>query len=58
MAVPPVEHVRAPFDAQPNWGKAHGTDVDLSRVVPRLADARALLDGLDPEGVYRSARLT
>ncbi|WP_200938910.1 FAD-binding protein [Modestobacter sp. Leaf380] len=57
VAVPLVEQVLAPFGARPHWGKAHGVR-DLSGLVPRLADARALLDGLDPSGVFSSTRLT
>ncbi|MEI4272978.1 FAD-binding protein [Klenkia sp. LSe6-5] len=55
-AIPVLEQVLAPFGARPHWGKAH-TVRDLGGVVPRLAEARALFDELDPDGVFSSPAL-
>ena len=56
--LPAIEAALAPFDARPHWGKFHGMSADaVARVTPRLADARALFERLDPRGVFTSAHL-
>lgn len=51
--LPRIEAALAPFDARPHWGKWHTmTAESLRRVVPRLDDARAAFDRLDPEGRF------
>jgi len=56
--LPTIESALAPFDARPHWGKFHGMSADaVARVTPRLADARALFERLDPRGVFTSAHL-
>ena len=52
-AVDVVEEALAPFAPRPHWGKVHHFDADaIARVVPRVADARAVFERLDPEGVF------
>ncbi|ROS30442.1 FAD-binding protein [Cellulomonas sp. PhB150] len=56
--LPELEAALAPFDARPHWGKFHGMSPQaVARVTPRLADARALFERLDPEGVFTGAHL-
>ena len=56
--LPLVEQALAPFDARPHWGKLHLFDAAaIARVHPRLADARAVFDRLDPEGRFANAHL-
>ena len=53
-----IEEALAPFDARPHWGKAHAFDrTAMERVHPRLADARAIFERLDPEGRFANAHL-
>jgi len=48
-----IEAALAPFDARPHWGKLHLFDRErLEAVVPRLADARAVYERLDPDGRF------
>ncbi|MFB7894526.1 D-arabinono-1,4-lactone oxidase [Microbacterium sp. NPDC056044] len=57
-AVARVEAVLEPFGARPHWGKVHGFDrAAIERVHPRLADARAVFERLDPEGRFSNAHL-
>jgi alditol oxidase len=57
-AVDVVEEAIAPFGARPHWGKVHHLDLAaMERVVPRLADARAVFERLDPDGVFTGAAL-
>src|SRR6478609_6462665 len=57
-AVARVEAALEPFDARPHWGKLHGFDrTAIERVHPRLADARAVFERLDPEGRFSNAHL-
>ena len=57
-AVDVVEEAIAPFGARPHWGKVHHLDAEgIARVVPRIADARAVFERLDPEGVFSSPSL-
>lgn len=57
-AVREVEAALAPFDARPHWGKvSHIAAADLARRYPRLADARALFERLDPEARFSGPRL-
>jgi xylitol oxidase len=56
--LPAIESALAPFDARPHWGKWHRFDAErLAAVHPRLADARALFERLDPEGTFTNAHL-
>lgn len=56
--LPAVESALEPFGARPHWGKVHGFDADrLAAVHPRLADARAVFERLDPDGVFSNAHL-
>ncbi len=56
--VPRIEEALAPYDARPHWGKVHGFDrAAIERVHPRLADARAVFERLDPEGRFVGAHL-
>lgn len=48
-----IEAALAPFDARPHWGKLHLFDRErLEAVVPRLADARAVYERIDPDGRF------
>lgn len=56
--LPAIEDALAPFGARPHWGKVHGFDAQrLAAVHPRLADARAVFERLDPDGVFTSRHL-
>ena len=56
--LPLVEQALAPFGARPHWGKLHLFDAAaIARVHPRLADARAVFDRLDPERRFVNAHL-
>ena len=51
--LPPIEEALAPFDARPHWGKVHRFDrAAIERVHPRLADARAVFERLDPDARF------
>ena len=51
--LPDIEQALAPFRARPHWGKAHRFDrAAMERVHPRLADARAVFERLDPDGRF------
>ena len=57
-AVAQVEAALAPFDARPHWGKlTHIQAGQPERLYPRLADARALFERLDPSGRFSNRRL-
>ena len=57
-ALTEVEAALAPFDARPHWGKAsHIQAGQPERLYPRLGDARALFERLDPQGRFSNARL-
>lgn len=57
-AVREVEAALAPFDARPHWGKVSYIPAgDLARLYPRLADARALFERLDPQARFSGPRL-
>jgi xylitol oxidase len=52
-ALPEVEAALAPFHARPHWGKVnHVPAGQLETLYPRLPDARALFEELDPEGKF------
>lgn len=52
-ALADIEAALAPFGARPHWGKLHlFDDRRLADVVPRLADARAVFERLDPDGRF------
>ena len=56
--LPRIEAALAPFGARPHWGKWHTMGADaLAAVVPRLADARAVLERLDPDARFANAHL-
>ena len=56
--LPLIEQALAPFGARPHWGKLHLFDADaMARVHPRLGDARAVFERLDPEGRFVNAHL-
>jgi xylitol oxidase len=57
-AVREVEAALAPFGARPHWGKvSHLPAGQLEPLYPRLGDARALFERLDPEGRFSNRRL-
>jgi xylitol oxidase len=57
-AVPEVEATLAPFGARPHWGKvSHIAASEMDQLYPRLRDARALFERLDPEGRFSNHRL-
>ena len=57
-AVARIEAALEPFGARPHWGKLHGFDREaIERVHPRLADARAVFETLDPDGRFTNAHL-
>lgn len=56
--LPAIEKALAPFDARPHWGKWHTMGADaVAAVVPRLADARAVFERLDPEARFANVHL-
>jgi xylitol oxidase len=56
--LPAIEEALAPFDARPHWGKVHRFDrAAIERVHPRLADARAVFERLDPDGRFVNEHL-
>jgi xylitol oxidase len=58
MLLPAIERALAPFGARPHWGKWHTMGADaVAAVVPRLADARAVFERLDPEARFANAHL-
>jgi alditol oxidase len=56
--LPRIEAALAPFGARPHWGKWHTMEADaVAAVVPRLADARAAFERLDPDARFANAHL-
>lgn len=56
--LPVIESALAPFAARPHWGKVNRVDAaTLARVHPRLAEARALFERLDPAGMFSNSYL-
>jgi xylitol oxidase len=56
--LPDIEAALAPFGAWPHWGKVHRFDAEtLRRMHPRLDDARAVFDRLDPHGMFANEHL-
>ncbi len=56
--LPLIEQALAPFSARPHWGKLHAFDAAaIARVHPKLADARAVFERLDPDGRFANAHL-
>ena len=50
-----LETTLAPFDARPHWGKLFRADATaIAPLYERLGDFRALLERLDPRGVFRN----
>ena len=57
-ALTEVEAALAPFDARPHWGKlTHIQAGQPELLYPRLGDARALFERLDPAGRFSNHRL-
>ena len=57
-ALPEVEAALAPFDARPHWGKVSGIAPGQPELLyPRLGDARAVFERLDPAGRFSNHRL-
>jgi xylitol oxidase len=57
-AVREVEAALEPFAARPHWGKVSHLDAGrLAALYPRLGDARALFERLDPDGRFSNDRL-
>lgn len=55
---PRIEAVLAPFAPRPHWGKVSSlSHAAIAAAHPRLAQARALFDRLDPERRFASAHL-
>jgi len=53
-----VEEALGPFGARPHWGKvSHVGAGDVTLLYPRLGDARALFERLDPRGRFSNQRL-
>jgi alditol oxidase len=53
-----VEAALEPFAARPHWGKvSHVTAGQVAERYPRLGDARALFERLDPDGRFSNYRL-
>ena len=56
--LPAIEAALAPFSPRPHWGKVNLMDAAaIARAHPRIADARALFERLDPEGMFSNAYL-
>ena len=56
--LPRIEAALAPFGARSHWGKWHTFDAAaIAAVTPRLADARAVFERLDPEGRFANDHL-
>ena len=56
--LPRIEESLRRFGARPHWGKRHGFDrAAIERVHPRLADARAVYERLDPRGRFSNVHL-
>lgn len=56
--LPRIEAALAPFGARPHWGKWHTMGADaVAAVVPRLTDARAVFERLDPQARFANAHL-
>ena len=50
---PRIEAALAPFKPRPHWGKVNSLDADaVASAHPRLADAKALFESLDPESRF------
>ena len=57
-AVTKVEATLAPFDSRPHWGKVTHIQAGQPELLyPRLRDARALFERLDPAGRFSNHRL-
>ncbi|WP_061961034.1 FAD-binding protein [Demequina flava] len=55
---PRIEAALAPFGARPHWGKVNSmTAGAVAQVTPRLADARAQFERLDPDGRFANDHL-
>ncbi|MFN3865501.1 MAG: FAD-binding protein [Demequina sp.] len=55
---PRIEAALAGFGARPHWGKVHTMTADaVAAVSPRLADARAQFERLDPAGRFANDHL-
>ncbi|MFW7414650.1 FAD-binding protein [Demequina sp. SO4-18] len=55
---PRIERALAPFGARPHWGKVNTMTAErIAAVTPRLADARAQFESLDPAGRFANDHL-
>lgn len=56
--LPEIESILEPFEARPHWGKLFTTSpLRLETLYPKLPDFRALVQRLDPDGVFQNAFL-
>jgi alditol oxidase len=56
--LPRIEAALAPFAPRPHWGKWHTIGADDVRArLPRLGDARAVFERLDPDGRFANDHL-
>jgi alditol oxidase len=56
--LPDVEAALAPFGARPHWGKvSHISPERMEALYPKLSEARALFERLDPQGRFSNTRL-
>lgn len=56
--LPAIEDALVPFDARPHWGKWHRFTAErLAAVHPRIPDARAVFERLDPRGRFANDHL-
>ena len=56
--LPRIEAALAPFGARPHWGKWHTMDAaTVAAVFPRLAEARAVFERLDPQARFANDHL-
>jgi xylitol oxidase len=56
--LPDIEAALAPFGARPHWGKvSHVSPEQIRTLYPKLPDARALFERLDPQGRFSNTRL-
>lgn len=54
--LPDIEHVLAPFEQRPHWGKMSSLDHDaIAGLYPQLGDFRDLVHRRDPNGIFRGA---
>ena len=53
--LPMIEHVLAPFEARPHWGKLFAMEAShVSQLYPRMISFKTLARELDPNGKFRN----